>query len=104
MSDLEARHGMASAEFYRRFSAGELGDSLDWFEWAGLYELKANLLLRMQQLEAAPWETRAGSWRTRTKCTTGQRTMCWHTSPSRLKEPWRWWRGAHKGVTVTATP
>lgn len=53
LSAFETRHGMASAEFYRRFSAGELGDNLDWFEWAGLYELREELLLRMQQLESA---------------------------------------------------
>lgn len=51
LSEMEERHGMDSAEFYRRFSAGELGDDLDWFEWAGLYELKLDLLQRIQQLE-----------------------------------------------------
>ncbi len=50
----EEWHGMALAEFYRHFLAGELGDDLDWFEWAGLYELKLDLVERIKRL--APGE------------------------------------------------
>ena len=32
------RYGLSSAECYRRFMAGEMGDSADLMEWMGLYE------------------------------------------------------------------
>jgi hypothetical protein len=35
----EAQYGMSSDEFYRRFQAGELGDSADFFEWNTYYEM-----------------------------------------------------------------
>jgi len=35
LQKFEARYGMKSDEFYRRFEAGELGDAMDFFEWAG---------------------------------------------------------------------
>jgi len=34
----ENRYGMSSAEFYEKFSRGEMGDSEDVIEWAGTYE------------------------------------------------------------------
>ena len=49
----EARHGMDSATFYRRFEAGELGDVMDFFEWAGLYELRQDLLEKIRRVETA---------------------------------------------------
>jgi hypothetical protein len=39
MRHFEERYEMESATFYRRFEDGELGDAMDFFEWAGLYEL-----------------------------------------------------------------
>ena len=53
LHDLESRFGMPSAEFYRRFEAGELGDDTDYFEWAGLYELREELLSKIRRLEQA---------------------------------------------------
>ena len=50
-SEFEKRHGMESAAFYERFEAGELGDAMDFFEWAGLYELCQNLREKTQHLE-----------------------------------------------------
>jgi hypothetical protein len=47
----EERYDMDSATFYRRFEAGELGDAMDFFEWAGLYELRQDVLRRIQRLE-----------------------------------------------------
>lgn len=35
----EAQYGMCSAEFYRRFRAGELGDAMDFVEWSVFYEM-----------------------------------------------------------------
>lgn len=47
----EERYGMESATFYRRFEAGELGDAIDFFEWAGLYELRQKIIEKIRQLE-----------------------------------------------------
>lgn len=33
---------MEPAAFYPRFQTGELGGAMDFFEWAGLYELYRN--------------------------------------------------------------
>ena len=53
LRQFEQRYGMESPTFYRRFEAGELGDSMDFFEWAGLYELRQDLVEKVQRLEAA---------------------------------------------------
>jgi hypothetical protein len=44
---------MDSAIFYQQFEAGELGDAMDFCEWAGLYELRQDLLDKIERLEAA---------------------------------------------------
>jgi hypothetical protein len=49
----EKQYNMESAAFYERFEAGELGDAMDFFEWAGLYELEQDLMAKIQRLEAA---------------------------------------------------
>jgi len=33
----EQKQGIASAEFYRRYHAGEMGDAVEIVHWAGLY-------------------------------------------------------------------
>jgi hypothetical protein len=35
----EAQYQMSSADFYRRFQTGELGDGMDWVEWSIFYEM-----------------------------------------------------------------
>ena len=47
----EERYNMPSAVFYERFEAGELGDAMDFFEWAGLFELYQEILAKIQRLE-----------------------------------------------------
>ena len=49
----EVQYGMDSATFYQRFEAGELGDAMDFFEWAGLYELHQDLLEKIRRVETA---------------------------------------------------
>ena len=49
----EARYGMDSATFCQCFEAGELGDAMDFFEWAGLYELRQDLLDNIHRVETA---------------------------------------------------
>ena len=51
LREFEERYSMDSAMFYRRFEAGELGDAMDFCEWAGLYELRQDLLEKSRRLE-----------------------------------------------------
>lgn len=51
LHEFEARYGMESQQFYDRFAAGELGDAMDFFEWAGLFELCRDLRARVRRLE-----------------------------------------------------
>lgn len=53
LREFERRYGLGSAEFYRRFEAGTMGDAVDLFEWAGLYELQQNLKAKIGKLEVA---------------------------------------------------
>ncbi len=53
LREFEECHGMQSAAFYRRFEAGELGDAMDFFEWAGLYELRQDIIEKIRRLERA---------------------------------------------------
>src|SRR5205823_14300597 len=53
LHNFEVRYGMDSATFYQRFEAGELGDAMDFCEWAGLYELYHDLQEKIQQWEHA---------------------------------------------------
>jgi|SRR5882672_1621436 len=38
LAPFEQRYGLSAAECYRRFMAGEMGDSADIMEWMRLYE------------------------------------------------------------------
>lgn len=51
--EFEQRHGMESPAFYQRFESGELGDAMDFFEWAGLYELREDLKEKIRRMEKA---------------------------------------------------
>ena len=53
LREFERRYQMESAVFHRRFEAGELGDATDFFEWAGLYELREDIVGKIQRLEQA---------------------------------------------------
>ena len=53
LRQFEQRYGMDSPAFYRRFEAGQLGDAMDFFEWAGLCELRQDLAAKIRRLEAA---------------------------------------------------
>ena len=43
LSTLESQYNMSTAEFQRRFDAGELGDAPQWFDWDGFAALAASL-------------------------------------------------------------
>jgi len=51
LREFEERYGMGSETFYKRFETGQLGDRMDFFEWAGLYELREDVVEKIQRLE-----------------------------------------------------
>ena len=52
LAELETEYGMSSADFLRRFQAGELGDSADMFEWSAYYQMWLSAQERVRLLEA----------------------------------------------------
>lgn len=53
LRDFEQRYEISSYQLHRRFEAGELGDKMDFFEWASLYELKQETEEQVKRLEGA---------------------------------------------------
>ena len=53
LGTFEKQFGIKSDLFYSRFEAGEMGDAMDYFEWAGLYELAQDISEKVQRLEQA---------------------------------------------------
>ena len=51
LKDFESRYRMSSDSFYEKFEAGEMGDSMDFFEWSGLIELHRDLSGKLRILE-----------------------------------------------------
>ncbi len=53
LREFEQQYQVDSHVFYQRFEAGEMGDAMDYFEWAGLYELRQALVAKIELLETA---------------------------------------------------
>jgi len=53
LREYEERYGMNTPTFHGRFDRGELGDSADFFEWDGLYDLHQDLTKKIRRLESA---------------------------------------------------
>ncbi len=53
LQEFEERYEMESRVFYQRFESGDMGDAIDFFEWAGLYELRQDLIKKIERLETA---------------------------------------------------
>jgi len=51
LKQFEEKYGMDSVYLYEEFEAGRAGDSGDFFEWTGIYELRLYVLERMAQIE-----------------------------------------------------
>lgn len=43
LAALEQKHRMTSAEFFAKYQRGDMGDDLDFIEWAGEYKLYLRL-------------------------------------------------------------
>ena len=52
LKDYEEKYGMDTPSFHERFDAGKLGDSLDFFEWDGLYDLHRDLVEKIRRIES----------------------------------------------------
>ncbi len=48
VSAYERRYGMSTEDFYARFRAGELGDSMDFVEWSVFRDMYRNTEKRLQ--------------------------------------------------------
>jgi hypothetical protein len=53
LQQFEAAHKLLSEEFYARYSRGEMGDAMDFIEWAATVEMLADAERRMMLLSAA---------------------------------------------------
>ncbi|MFM6015715.1 MAG: hypothetical protein ACKPCI_04075 [Dolichospermum sp.] len=42
LKNFETKYQMFSSEFYKEFTAGKLGDEIDFFEWSVFYEMWTN--------------------------------------------------------------
>ena len=43
-------NGTSAAEFYEQFQAGQIGDAMDYVEWASLIQMADNLTKRLRLL------------------------------------------------------
>jgi len=48
----EQAYHMVSADFSRRFHAGELGDEADFFQWSAFHDIAQALRRRLQEFES----------------------------------------------------
>lgn len=48
----EQQYQLSSAEFYRRFQAGEMGDEADLFEWSAFYQMWLSTSEQLDLLKA----------------------------------------------------
>jgi len=59
LQEYERKYEMRSSEFFERLQREELGDDMEWIDWAGTYQLFQRLKRRV---ELALMQT-AGAWR-----------------------------------------
>ena len=50
LAEYEQRYGIASAEFYRRFRAGTMGDDMDFVEWSVFWDMHQATQKRLDDL------------------------------------------------------
>lgn len=51
LDQFEETYALDTADFYRRYEAGEMGDDLDYVEWAATWEMLENIKRRMAVIE-----------------------------------------------------
>ena len=53
LAEFEKHYALKSADFYRRYESGEMGDSADFVEWSATVEMLENAQKQMSLLENA---------------------------------------------------
>lgn len=53
LHEFEEEYELESSKFYQRFESGEMGDKMDFFEWAGLYEIYQAIQRKVKKLETS---------------------------------------------------
>ncbi len=51
LSDFEKHHKMSSDEFYKKFSAGKLGDEREYIKWYAYKDTHTKLMDRLKEIE-----------------------------------------------------
>ena len=52
LNEFEAKYEMDSASFYAKFRTGELGDAMDFMEWASIYDMHEGAVQRLSVLKS----------------------------------------------------
>jgi len=55
LSQFEQNYNLLSQEFYNRYNQGEMGDEMDFIEWASTIEMLINVEKRMVLLGNVKW-------------------------------------------------
>ncbi|ETX06126.1 hypothetical protein [Candidatus Entotheonella palauensis] len=50
LAEFEHQYNLSSTEFYRQYQAGQMGDDMDYVEWASLVRMADNLKKRLRLL------------------------------------------------------
>lgn len=50
LAEFEHQYNLSSTEFYRQYQAGQMGDDMDYVEWASLVQMTDNLRKRLHLL------------------------------------------------------
>jgi hypothetical protein len=53
LSEFEKRYDLSSSDFYQQYEAGQLGDMMDYIEWAATLDMLTNVKRSLDLLEAA---------------------------------------------------
>jgi len=51
LKSFEKKHKMKSAEFFKEFNAGNLGDDAEWFDWLFVYEAYSKIIRQKKIIE-----------------------------------------------------
>ena len=51
LKSFEKKHKMKSAEFFKAFTAGKLGDDAEWFDWLFVYEAYSKIIRQKKIIE-----------------------------------------------------
>ncbi len=58
LKKFEEKYGFESKEFIERFESGEMGDKIDFIEWASLYDMQQRVTERLNVVEGGQNESK----------------------------------------------